>query len=178
MNKRIFTSIDLTHKIKQDISSLQNKGIYWIKWSPPENFHITLNFLGDLNDDEIAVVKQVMAEVCGAFGPFRLDLSSLRGQQDMLWLVAGQSDGLDKLQWLLRTEFKKAGVGKTERRGYVPHVLIAKSKTGRHMSHIPEKFSPIELPVDRINLYESKLTPGAATHILIQSYPLGTANED
>ena len=61
MNKRIFTSIDLTHKIKQDISSLQNKGIYWIKWSPPENFHITLNFLGDLNDDEIAVVKQVMA---------------------------------------------------------------------------------------------------------------------
>lgn len=172
MTKRIFTSIDLPQSVKDYLQSLQNRGVYWIKWMPPANYHITLNFLGDLREEEIEAAKQVMGEVAADFAPFTLALAVCRGERDMLWVVSQKSEMLDRIQWQMRTELKKAGVGKTERRGYVPHVLLGKSKTGRHMSWLPKKFEPQEFVVDRINLYESVLTPGAATHTLIQGFAL------
>lgn len=174
MTKRVFTSIDLPPSIKQYFASLQNHGVYWIKWMPPKNFHITINFLGELNPAEIDIAKQVMAEAAnGGIRPFSMRLDRLRAERDMLWVVSGQNETMDRLHWLLRTELKKAGVGKTERRGYLPHVFLGKSKTGRVMSWQPKKFEPQEFLVDRINLYESVLTPGAATHCLIESFRLG-----
>lgn len=170
--KRIFTSIDLPESMKQYLISLQNHGVYWIKWMPVKNFHITLNFLGELDEGEVETVKQVMAGIAAAAPCFKLVLNRCRGERDMLWVTAEKNETLDLLHWRLKTEFKKAGVGKTERRGYVPHIFLGKSKTGRHMSWLPKKFEPQEFAVNAINIYTSELTPGAATHRLIQSFPL------
>ena len=173
MDKRIFVSIDLPREIKDYLASLVKSDIYWIKWTPPRNLHITLNFLGDLSPARITSAREILQDVSQSYQKFTLQLSDLSVSQDMLWLVPQSSESLADLQDELNTRLKNARLGKRERKSYVPHVLLAKSKTARNMKQVIENFKPVEFLVDRINLYESELTPGAATHTLIQSFTLG-----
>lgn len=173
MDKRVFISIDLPKYVKSYFASLQNPGVYWIKWVRPGNMHITLNFLGDLNPREIENSKKIISNVASEWDPFSVKLERVRQERDMLWIMPGESKEIDLLQEKLGDQLKHSRLGKRERRSYQPHILLGKSKTGRFMKWTPENFQPVEFEVGSINLYESELTPGAATHILIQSFALG-----
>lgn len=172
MLKRIFVSIDPPQEIEEYLEGLRRQEILWIKWMKTQNLHITLNFLGDLNEQEIAKASGVIADVVPFHNQFQLLLENLKTERDMLWLLPEKSSQLLDLQSELQTKLREARVGKRERRGYIPHILLAKSKTGRRMEQVIEKFEPMKFLVDKINLYESELTPGAATHKLIQSFGL------
>lgn len=172
MTKRVFVSVDLPPRVKEYLRSIQNPEIYWIKWMPPANFHITLNFLGDLNDVRIREAEAVLEEISAQSKPFAIRLSRLAASRDMLWLLPDEEPNLVNLQGELKNQLRGARIGKRERRSFQPHVLMARSKTGRNMRQVIDNFAPQEFAVDRINLYESRLTPGAATHILIKSLNL------
>lgn len=172
MTKRCFVSIDLPPKIKDYLTRLQRPDIYWIKWMKPANYHITLNFLGDLNAARINAVREVLTEAAASSKPFTINLSRLEPSRDMLWLLPEEKPDLIELVDELKDQLRGARIGKRERRSYMPHILLAKSKTGRNMRPIIKNFEPQEFEVDKIHLYESELTPGAATHRLIQSFPL------
>lgn len=176
MEKRTFVSIDLKTTERHYLQNMQNPGIYWIRWMKPENLHITLNFLGYLDEPEIEEVKTIIAKTANRFESFILRFPQIRQERDMLWLIPEQSERLAKLQEELKIQFRARRLGQRERRRYQPHILLAKSKTGRSMTWRPEHFEPIEFTVDRLNLYESRLGPKAATHILIQSFPLQNEN--
>lgn len=172
MTKRIFVSIDLPAKVRAYLKNLQKPDIYWIKWMRLENLHITLNFLGELDGDELERAKTILQNTVSQFGPFPLVIDEVKPERDMLWLVPKTEQRLFDLQSELLQNFRAARMGKREKRHYVPHILLAKSKTGRRMTWRPESFEPQEFLVDKINLYESRLTPGSATHILIESFAL------
>ena len=171
--KRVFISIDLPQSIIDFLKNIENRQVYWIKWMKADNLHITLNFLGEITADEIKATKQIIADTTPYLAPFVLGLVKTSSESDMLWLLPEENETLVNLQAELKNKLKKSRIGKPERRPYVPHVLLAKSKTGRAMAWQPKNFSPLEFPVDKIHLYESRLTPGAATHILIESFKLG-----
>jgi len=184
--KRTFISIDLPPAVIDALRRLSVKQIYWIKWMKPENLHITLNFLGDLTPTEIETAKKIIADTIPFYHPFTLVLAAPREERDMLWLEVGDCEALFEMHKELKSKLKAERIGKRERWQYHPHILVAKSKTGRLMTILSqpkgqagghawqkENFQPLEFKVDRINLYESELTPGAATHKLIQSFPLG-----
>ena len=171
-DKRIFVSIDLPRNVKDYLGSLVRRDIYWIKWMNPKNFHITLSFLGDLDVSRIASTEAILREVAQICKPFTLRLTELKTSQDMLWLLPEKEPTLDDLHDELKDKLRGARIGKSERRSYMPHILLAKSKTGRRMQQVIENFQPIEFDVKDIHLYESELTPGAATHRLIESFSL------
>jgi 2'-5' RNA ligase len=99
-------------------------------------------------------------------------LDKVKQERDMLWIMPSNSTEIDAIQDELKAKLKHSRLGKTERRSFVPHVLLGKSKTGRFMKWKPENFEPVEFEVGAINLYESELTPGAATHRLMESFAL------
>lgn len=173
VEKRVFISVDLPTEVKNYLKGLQNRGIYWMKWIRAENLHMTLNFLGYLNASEIAEASEILKDLAAACSPFNLSLSKFKTHRDMLWLIPDKNDSLLNLQGDLKGRLEEAGLVKRERRGFSPHILFAKSKTGRRLAWQPENLTLQKFLVDRVNLYESRLTPGAATHILIQSFVLG-----
>lgn len=138
----------------------------------PQNMHITLNFLGDINDLEIEHAQQILAEVAERHKTFSVNLDEVKQERDMLWIMPSHSVEIDSIQEELKSELKHSRLGKRERRSFEPHVLVAKSKTGRFMKWKPDNFQRIKFDVSSINLYESELTPGAATHRLIQKFNL------
>ena len=175
MEKRCFVSIDLPPPVKEYLTALARPDIYWIKWLKPQNLHMTLNFLGDLKAERIAEAQAVLGEVSTGFHPFTIKLAEPELHHDMLWVVPEKNDTLMELQDELKSRLKSARLGKRERRSFAPHILLAKSKTGRNMRPVIEHFQAQEFLVERIHLYESELTPGVATHRLIQSFPLTPA---
>lgn len=174
MTKRIFVSIDLPTAVKDYLGSVQNRQIYWIKWMTPKNFHITISFLGDLERQEIEEAAMVLQDAASSYQPFHLSLSGTRSERDMLWVVPEHQELLTDLQTDLRLKLKERHLGKREKRHFAPHILLGKSKTGRRMSWEPENFQAQEFLVTSVNLYESQLTPGLATHILLKSFTLGS----
>ena len=165
-------SIDLPPAVCEKLRQQQVPGVYWIKWMDVKNFHVTINFLGDLGPGKIEEAKEVLRAVTANFSRFPLTISGFDGKQDMLWAIFERSEVLQDLHDQLKEEFRSRRLMKSERRGFTPHVLIAKSKTGRKMTWRPEHFSPVNFEADRVCLYESELTPGAATHRIIESFPL------
>lgn len=174
LTKRIFTSIDLPSIIHDQLESLQNRNIYWIKWMKPQNLHITLNFLGDLGPAEIDLAAAVILDTTPFYKKFKLQIDKVKAERDMLWLLPAENPTLLEFQQELQSKLREKKLGKRERYKYSPHILLAKSKkSDRPMTWQPDPFAPIEFTVDKINLYESELTPGAATHTLIETFPLG-----
>jgi 2'-5' RNA ligase len=171
-DKRLFVSIDLPQFIKDHLKRSSQPGVYWIKWMNPGNLHITLSFLGDLKPGQIETAKRVLAEVVPRFAPFSIKLDKVVGERDMLWLEPDNPEKLIELQTELKNSLKQERLGKREKWSYTPHVLWAKSKTGRRMTWQPQNFVGQEFTAEKVNLYESQLTPGAATHTLLASWPL------
>ncbi|OGE79253.1 MAG: 2'-5' RNA ligase [Candidatus Doudnabacteria bacterium RIFCSPHIGHO2_01_FULL_46_14] len=172
MTSRCFVSIDLPNSVKEYLGRLAHHDIYWIKWANPKNFHITLNFLGELKPERIEEARLVLKQVAALYQPFNIKLAEVEPSRDMLWLLPEDNETLASLQDELKDKLKGARLGKRERRSYMPHILLARSKTGRNMRPVIENFSQKEFVADKINLYESELTPGSATHRLIESFPL------
>ncbi len=170
--KRIFTSIDLPDQIRGQLRYLQRPEIRPVKWMKPDNFHITLNFLGEMNDQQIQEAVAILNDLSNQTERFALTLANFKAERDMLWLMPATYTKLFDLQDQLKVRFEDVKLGKRERRGYSPHILFAKTKTGRRFEWQMDNFQPLAYTVDRINLYESRLTPEAATHILIKSFPL------
>ena len=97
-----------------------------LSWTRPEDFHLTLAFLGDVDDREIeaarsrfeqASVPRESAKLCG-LGAFP-NLASAR----VLWVgVHGADESLSRLHATLRSPRQGGGID-----SFVPHVTIARA---------------------------------------------------
>jgi len=172
MHKRIFTSIELPKQVIIYMQTLQEREIRWIKWMHSDNLHITLNFLGEITGQETDQCKEILRKTAQDSQAFKILLNKIIPKKEMLWVLPEKNNALFDLQNKLKKGFEEQGIGKKEKRRFNPHVLIAKTKNSRDMKWDNKNFLPQEFEVKKICLFESELTPGAATHTLIQSFPL------
>ena len=103
-----------------------------VKWVPPENVHLTLKFLGDIEEATVEKVRAAMAEAAGG-GPIEIEVRGLgcfppHGKPRTLW--AGVSDGAEAVAKL----FKKLDralrpLGFEKERRFVPHLTIGRVKS-------------------------------------------------
>ncbi|MBS3093870.1 RNA 2',3'-cyclic phosphodiesterase [Candidatus Pacearchaeota archaeon] len=64
---RCFIALDLSREAINEIKNIQKvigkKFLFTGKFTEPENFHLTLKFLGEINDEQIEKVKKILAEI-------------------------------------------------------------------------------------------------------------------
>lgn len=188
MTKRIFTAIELSQELKDLLRSLEIPGIYWVRWMDSANFHVTLNFLGNLSSAQIEVTKEVVGATVQGYEPFDLVFKEAVGKPNMLWLLPERNRELIYLQTELKQALREKRIGKSERRQYQPHVLLARPKNPRlHISsHKMQKvakdwhkqhFEPVTVRIKEVGIFESELLPGGAKHTLLSRHQLGGSNE-
>ena len=96
-----------------------------------ENLHVTLNFLGDLDDGRLERVCEAVGEVAAKSTPFEFTVGGVqckppRGIPRIVWVdVDDPSGGLCLLQENLTTAMEALGFPR-ERRAYRPHVTLAR----------------------------------------------------
>ena len=139
-----------------------------IKFVEPENVHLTLKFLGEIEPSLVEQASQVVKEA--SFQPFSARLEgvgvfpNLRRPR-VVW--AGISEGVSQLVEVWKdVDTKLSGLGfERERRGFSPHITIGRVRSGRNRERLVEELSTLSdyvfggLQVDRVVLKKSVLTP-------------------
>lgn len=151
-----------------------------IKWVERENLHWTLQFLGDIDDAEIAEVCERVGKVAAATPAFSLEVVGVGAFPDLerpktLWIGAGQ--GTEEMRGLQSAiEASLAGMGfRGERRRYVPHLTIGRvSDRGNAIRPTLAAYladladHPVgEMIVDEVTVYASRLARAGAEYTVL-----------
>ena len=152
----------------------QALGSVTASWVHPERLHLTLYFCGDADP---AVEQRIVEALATPFAeaPFILTFSGVgffpeRGSPRVVWL--GIREGLDslrRLQELLarRVDHRGAQRGPTET--FSPHVTLARLRAPvprarvAHLGRIQSSAGPVR--IDRVTLYESRLSPRGPAYV-------------
>lgn len=130
---RLFVGVDLSAEIKQTLlrfqSELRHLGVHGF-WKSLDNFHITLEFLGELEIDKVSVLTETLTNVASNYKPFELTIGGLGAfpsfkQAHTLWTgVRGNLAELNRLRHELHHELKIKGF-KLDERQFKPHITLA-----------------------------------------------------
>jgi len=134
--KRIFIAvkIDAGENLLNMISDLK-AGLKEerIKWTESKNFHITLAFLGDTEDDKIKAVSKMLKSVCEGSGSFELSVIGagvFKNSRDprIIWTGIAHSEKLFKLHDSVKLGLKEKGIS-LEERPFSPHLTLGRIKS-------------------------------------------------
>ena len=158
---KLFTGIELDDKARTwcaaIVSRLQACGFPG-RFEAPEKFHITLAFLGWVDAERVEQIRDVMHDAAALSAPFTLTLDRIGAfpherKPRVVWIGShDQGEAFRTLSRSMQTGY--SGLGFRFEKDAVAHVTVARVKEGR--AHLPMlDVEPIQLPVNRIALFES-----------------------
>jgi len=137
---RTFLALDLDAPIRDRLTAAA-RGLPQvdsrIRWVAPENLHVTLKFLGDVPETDVAEVCNAVVALAGRIEPFDFDVSHLRcippaGKVRMVWADVREPTGR-MASVFEQAEAALSGLGfPRERRGFRPHVTLGRVKLTRN----------------------------------------------
>ena len=130
---RLFCAIELPLAARERLAGLAG-GVPGARWTPAENMHLTLRFIGDIDevtaadaaealDDVRAPGLDIALEGVGAFA---------RGRNpSLLWAGVARTPALVHLHKRIESALVRAGLAPEDRK-YTPHVTLARLKGSPH----------------------------------------------
>src|ERR1700750_697128 len=123
---RLFTGLEIPAEIGQTLSGLRG-GLPGARWINPENYHVTLRFIGDVDDDVAQEVAWMLGKVRRRDFELRLaGVLSFGGRKPRAVVATvAQSPTLMELQAEHERLMQRVGLD-PEGRKYMPHVTLAR----------------------------------------------------
>ena len=186
MKRRLFIAIDLPENIKEKLLSEQKKYTDLpIKWAKKDNLHITLIFIGYVQDGQIVEICQLVKKIAAHYQPFSINLNKIcYGPPKimpprMIWVQGEKINELTSLKQDLEKSLTNSGINfASENREFHPHITLARLKQWEW-----QKIDPTERPeinedisldfeVKSVEIMESKLKRGGAEYTVLESIKL------
>ena len=174
---RLFIAVDLPETIKENLESM-SFGIPGAKWVRPEQLHLTVRFIGEVDGALFHDIKNILAEVSAA--SFSLQLKGVgyfppRGAPRVLWVGLEKSEPLLLLRKKIDLRLLRVGV-EPEGRKFSAHITIARLKNSpvQKIANFLSGnglFSQEPFQVEDFKLYSSILSPKGAYHKVERIYP-------
>ena len=151
---RLFIAIQLNDSWKSSLQRFQEelmkRGVRG-NFTPPDNLHLTLAFIGEYPDPEY--VLETMSSVL--FTPFSLTLDGFGSFGDLWWVGLSRSEALDLLVRRLRHALADAGIP-FDRKRLSPHITLIRKASFNGKKSMPSVQVPAaEMAVERISLMRS-----------------------
>lgn len=155
-----------------------------IRWSRPENVHLTLKFLGEVPEEDLDGVRGALSHVCGRHGPFEAATSGFGAfpsarKARVVW--ADVIEGRDALRALvedLENSLGSLGFDRETRRAFRPHVTLGRARSrpvGLDLAEIGPR-GP-RFPVREVVLVRSVLGEAGAAYSTLAAYPLSESGD-
>lgn len=155
------------------------------KWTAREQWHLTLKFLGHVDEDRLDELTRVAEKAAAVFEPIETHLTGLgafpkASRARVLWVGIENEDGrITKLDDELERRYAKRGFRK-ESRLYHPHLTIGRLRTP---SSVEEEISKADadaidhspFTISEIVLYRSHLSPKGSRYEALSRFALGQA---
>jgi RNA 2',3'-cyclic 3'-phosphodiesterase len=122
---RLFTGIDLPPEVKLDLSRLAG-GLPGARWVDAGNYHITLRFIGEVNEGLASDIDEALARITAR--RFEITLAGIGtfGNRQ-LWVGVERNDALIHLRDKIESVLVRLGL-EPEGRRFQPHVTLARLK--------------------------------------------------
>lgn len=121
---RLFVAIELNREMKRQLLNIQEQlrrlGVRG-NYTPPENLHLTLAFIGDYPESDS--VLEVLESLC--FEPFELHLRGLGSFGELWWAGLEESEELSSLVRQLRQKLAQAGIP-FDKKKFLPHITLVR----------------------------------------------------
>jgi 2'-5' RNA ligase len=175
---RLFTGIEIPAEIGLALSGFRG-GLSGARWVEPENYHITLRFIGDID-------ARMADDVCSILGETRrrnpltitLDgLDSFGGRKPRAVFARTSGNGeLTELQAEQERLLRQVGLP-PETRKFTPHVTLARLKNTSSIDvadyiAIRGHFPKLTFTADRFVLFSSRASVGGGPYVIEAAYPL------
>jgi 2'-5' RNA ligase len=171
MVKRLFVAIDLPDSIQQSLAGL-DPHIRGVRWTEPNQMHLTLGFFGDVPEDVAVKLREKLGLI--EFGAFFLPANGVgmflsKGAPKIIWIGVGKAHP-HLFQIHKRVQEAALAVGiEPELRPWHPHITIARchdvsAQTLRKFLQSNAEFDAGMIRVDAFHLYSSELTPAGPIH--------------
>jgi RNA 2',3'-cyclic 3'-phosphodiesterase len=176
---RLFVALDLPWELRERLRAMTALSIPGARWVPPENYHLTLRFIGETPGHLAEEIDHALAALKAP--AFALTLAGLgtfgkAGRDISLWIGVERNPSLDRLRAKIETALQRIGL-EPERRRFAPHVTLAR------LENVPEVklagflqannlFRAPPVQMEHFTLFSSRLGKEQAVYTAEVEYPL------
>lgn len=182
---RLFLAVELPDGVKKSLSdqlSLLRREYPQLSWVPKENYHITIEFFGEVDYPERLrrKIEDVLYDQ-ESFYLYAYQLDIFIGNKITLYLNFMRQKTLERIAKRIRTEVV---VEQKERKKFMIHLSLARAKIPSKQQYFVLKKRlektevDLEFPVDHLVLYESILGEKAPVYKKIATIPLLTSKKN
>ena len=186
---RVFIGINIPKKqrtrVHRAVRDLR-EGDLPVRWIAPDNFHITLKFLGEVRRERIPVIEEALERVAAGTRSFTTTLAGFGGfptvrNPDVIWIGARASSEFrcmkQELEWVLGD----VGFG-AETRAFHPHITLGRAHEARGAgvfrgldTVLADMDLEVEVKVHTIDLMRSHISKGDARYSVLSRARLASA---
>lgn len=179
MKQRIFLAINLPEDIKKSLAEYRDKYAELpCRWTKTENLHITLVFIGEVEEGRLLEIRKVVSEVVQNYKAFNVDLKRISYSPEkilpprMIWAI-GESEEFNSLKKELE---KKLSVPE-DKKSYL-HITLARIRGWEWRKIEPEERPEVgeniglSFKAESIELMESVLKISGPEYKILESYKL------
>jgi RNA 2',3'-cyclic 3'-phosphodiesterase len=179
---RTFIAIELSKPIRDRLVSLQQslaEAAPDVKWVEPANLHVTLLFLGEVDDRELPAVCRAVQEALADQPAFAMSVAGAGcfpnpRRPRVLWVGIGQGvQEVVAVHDAMETPLLALGCYRREKRRYTPHVTLGRRRgegpadaLGRELAK-HQAFQAGELSVSAIHVMASELTSAGPSYSVL-----------
>jgi RNA 2',3'-cyclic 3'-phosphodiesterase len=145
------------------------------RWVKPEAIHLTMKFLGDIDEKNLVSIRERLDDLSALYHPFDMRLSGMGAfpsvrKARVIWAgIDTDISGLRKLAASIDDLSADYGV-KKESRPFTAHITLARLREPS-MINLDVRMQEITFIIDSMHFYKSDLTPQGAKYTLLHSSP-------
>jgi len=180
---RLFIAVDLPESLRRTLSDLQETLRHELKdisigWSRIEGIHLTLRFLGDVEESRVREIGERMNAIAMPWNPIQLELRTVGvfpsvKRPRVLWCgIDGELERLSHLQARLEEKLETIGFP-CESRPFTPHLTLGRFRDRASMSS--QLIETLKLNLnERVNLYVDRFTADSLSLIKSELHRSGS----
>ena len=174
---RLFTGLEVPSDIASELA-MRRGGISGARWIDAENYHITLRFIGDIDERTASEVAEALGEIRRSAFPVVLDGLSWFGADKPRAIVAKikPTPPLVELQADQERRLRRIGL-EPEPRKYTPHITLARLRSASTLAVADYLSTRGYLPslafeATRFVLFSARESTGGGPYLVEAAYPL------
>jgi 2'-5' RNA ligase len=173
---RLFTALEIPRQVGQSLAMMRG-GLPGARWIDPENYHLTLRFIGDIDDALARDIAGLLGRVRRVPFELRLDgLASFGGRKPRAVVAAvAPVAPLIELQAEHERLLQRLGL-EPEGRKYTPHVTLARLRdsSSREVADylsVRAHYRSSSFAISRFVLLSSRSSVGGGPYVVEEAYP-------
>lgn len=176
---RLFIAVDLSDEVKDYLFELQKsfKGYAKVNWVAKKNLHLTLKFLGDIKDEELGDVKEILKEI--KFDKFKICLkgAGVFPAKNIIRVLWVGLEPVDKIMALQKKVDETLLLKFPADQRFLAHLTLGRVKLVKDKKKFLEVLEKIKVKdlcfdVNCFKLIESKLRKDGPQYTVLEKYNL------